>query len=252
MRVGRGHRGRGLPGGPQARLEAPHRLRPRDRGEALLRADHQLHARGAARHVRRRRRQLPAAPDRPGPLRGSRPRGAGRRRRRRPASPRPRSRAGRPNRLRLRSQNRRKGVWFHVTEPATLAQMEASSGIAVSQGSQFRTKRATDLACRQFGAIARRQLLRLGLSQTVIRGWMRPRSPLSLASQASTPTDARTSALRESTLRPSSTQDTARPWPDSRPSGGGTPRPPPQPDPHRRARGRGFTPRTFTSATRER
>ena len=89
MRVGPRRARRGLPRGAQAGLEAHDRLRPRDRRAQVLRADHQLLARGARGQPGRGGRQLPAAPDRPGQVRGA---GAGRARRggqRDPAPPRP-------------------------------------------------------------------------------------------------------------------------------------------------------------------
>ena len=60
------------------------RLRRGDRREALLRADHELRAGGARGPPDRRGRQLPAAADRPGALRGAR---AGRLRRGGPRDP---------------------------------------------------------------------------------------------------------------------------------------------------------------------
>ena len=57
---------RGVPRGAQAGLEADARLRTRARRAQVLRADHQLHARGAGGQPRRGGRELPAAPDRAG------------------------------------------------------------------------------------------------------------------------------------------------------------------------------------------
>ena len=58
----------------------------RDRRQALVGADHELRARGARGPPRARRRELPAAPDRPGALRGARARHLQRRRRGAPAA----------------------------------------------------------------------------------------------------------------------------------------------------------------------
>ena len=74
-----GHGGRRLPRVAQAGVEADDRFRPRERGQALLGADHALLARGTARHALRRGRELSAPPDRAVPLRGARARRARRR-----------------------------------------------------------------------------------------------------------------------------------------------------------------------------
>lgn len=50
--------------------------------------------------------------------------------------------------------------------------MEVSSGIAPAREDQFPLKQASELAARQFGAIARWQLVRLGFSQSRIENWM--------------------------------------------------------------------------------
>ena len=50
--------------------------------------------------------------------------------------------------------------------------MDVSSGFEGRSDTQIQTKRAIELAERQFGAIARRQLLALGFSPTRVRGWV--------------------------------------------------------------------------------
>ena len=92
-------RGRGLPRGAAAGLEAARRLRARARDPALVGPDQELRARGARRAPRAGGRQLPAAPDRPGALRSARARDL---QRERSAAARARGRggAGRSRRLR--------------------------------------------------------------------------------------------------------------------------------------------------------
>lgn len=51
--------------------------------------------------------------------------------------------------------------------------MAVSTRSGVDGDPQIAVKRATELAQRQFGAIARRQLLRCGFTPTRIRGWVR-------------------------------------------------------------------------------
>ena len=86
--------------------------------------------------------------------------------------------SARPERLRQgkgteAARNGRGEVWFRDGWRANIGQMEVSSGIEVLEGHRSRTKRASDLAARQFGAIARRQLLQLDFSPERIQSWVK-------------------------------------------------------------------------------
>ncbi len=64
-------------------------------------------------------------------------------------------------------------VWIGDAVGATLRDMKGPLPFTDHSGQQTATKRAGELASRQFWAIARRQLLALGFSEAKIRSWLR-------------------------------------------------------------------------------